>query len=229
MPKKQILVIEDEKDILTNIKLRLQSRGFTVFTATSGEEGLELARLKYPDLVLLDLMLPCIGGLDVLKQIRKDRNTAHIPVLILSALGEESDVVVGLEMGADDYMSKPFSGAVLVARINALLRRNKQEEEKSMLQVGPIKIDMDALYVLLDEQPINLTGAEYRLLLALVKSKGRVLTRNQLIDSVLFDDMATERTIDVHITALRSKLGEARTMIETVRGVGYRFNPACKF
>ncbi len=227
MSKERILVVEDEQDIRTNIRLRLEQRGFIVLTAASGEEALAIARERIPDAVLLDLMLPGIGGLDVLKQIRGDRKISHIPVMILSALGEESDVVVGLEMGADDYMSKPFNGGVFVARVNALLRRNRQEEEKSLLQVGPIKIDLEALYVSLDDQSINLTGAEFRLLLALAKSKGRVLTRNQLIDSVLGGDtIVTERTIDVHVTALRSKLGEARKMIETVRGVGYRLNPS---
>ncbi len=226
MSKDRILVIEDEKDILTNIKLRLESRGLIVFAAESGEEGLEIARKKIPDAILLDLMLPGISGLEVLRQIRADRTLAHIPVMIVSALGEETDVVVGLEMGADDYMSKPFNAAVLLARTHALLRRNRQEDDKGILQMGPIKIDLEALYVLVDNQPVNLTGSEYRLLLALALSKGRVLTRNQLIDSVLDGDMfVTERTIDVHMAGLRGKLGEARKMIETVRGVGYRLNP----
>ncbi len=227
MSKERILVIEDEQDILTNIKLRLESRGMTVFPATSGEEGLEIARKKNPDAVLLDLMLPGIGGLDVLRQIRSDRMISRIPVMIVSALGEESDVVVGLEIGADDYICKPFSAAVLIARVNALLRRNRQDDEASLLQIGPIRIDLEALYVLVGDKPISLTGAEYRLLLALVRSKGRVLTRSQLIDSVLDGDMfVTERTIDVHVTGLRGKLGDARKMIETVRGVGYRLNPS---
>lgn len=226
MSKEQILVIEDELDILTNIKLRLEKRGFTVLAATNGEDGLEIAKQKIPDAILLDLMLPGIGGLEVLKRIRVDKTLSHIPVLIVSALGEESDVVVGLEMGADDYMSKPFSGTILVARINALLRRNRQWEEKEIFKVGSVTIDLNAFIVSVNEQPISLTGAEFRLLLTLAKSKGRVLTRNQLIDSVLGTDViVTERTIDVHITALRSKLGDARKMIETVRGVGYRLNP----
>ncbi len=227
MSSERILVIEDDQDILSNIKLRLESRGLIVFTAASGEEGLEIARKKIPDAILLDLMMPGIGGLKTLKQIRADRALSSIPVMIVSALGEESDVVVGLEMGADDYMSKPFNAAVLLARVNALLRRNRQEDEKNLLQIGPIQIDFEAHYVLVDGKPINLTGAEFRLLFALARSKGRVLTRNQLIDSVLGGDMfVTERTIDVHVTGLRGKLGEARKMIETVRGVGYRLNPS---
>ncbi len=227
MSKERILVIEDELDILTNIKLRLESRGFTVFTSKTGEEGLETAQKKIPDAILLDLMLPEINGLEVLKRIRSNRAISHIPVMIVSALGEESDVVVGLEMGADDYMSKPFNAAVLVARINALLRRNRQDDEKGLLRIGPIKMDVEAFHAFLDDEPISLTGAEYRLLLALIKSKGRVLTRNQLIDSVMGTDMiVTERTIDVHVTGLRSKLGDARKLIETVRGVGYRLNPS---
>ena len=229
MPKECILVIEDEQDILTNIKLRLENRGFTVFTATSGEEGFEIALKKSPDMILLDLMLPGIGGLGVLSQIRNEKKTSDIPVIIVSALGEESDVVVGLESGADDYVSKPFNTAVLIARINAILRRNRVQDETETLTVGPVQINLDAFSVSVDDQPITLTGAEFRLLLTLAKSKGRVLTRNQLIDNVLGNDMiVTERTIDVHITALRSKLGKARTMIETVRGVGYRLNPSAE-
>lgn len=229
MAKERILVIEDDADISTNIKLRLESRGLTVFTATSGEEGLELAKKKVPHAILLDLMLPGITGLAVLKTLREERTLSHIPVMIVSALGEESDVVVGLEMGADDYMSKPFNAGVLLARVNALLRRNRQDEENSVVQIGPVTIDVDALSVQLDDTPINLTGAEFRLFLALAQSKGRVLTRNQLIENVLGGDIfVTERTIDVHITALRGKLGEARKMIETVRGVGYRLNPSAE-
>lgn len=226
MSKERVLVIEDEHDILANIKLRLENRGFAVLTASSGEEGLTIAREKMPDAVLLDLMLPGIGGLEVLSRIRSDRKTAAIPVIIVSALGEESDVVVGLEAGADDYVSKPFNTAVLIARIHAVLRRNRQQEESEMILIDSVRIDLGAFTAFVDEKPINLTGAEFRLLLTLAKSKGRVLTRNQLMEEVLGDDMiVSSRTIDVHVTALRSKLGEARKMIETVRGVGYRLNP----
>lgn len=226
MLKERILVIEDEQDILANIKLRLENRGFAVLTAVSGEKGLILVREKMPDAVLLDLMLPGVGGLEVLNRIRSDRKTAGIPVIIVSALGEESDVVVGLEAGADDYVSKPFNTAVLIARIHAVLRRNRQQEESEILQIGPVRIDLGAFSTSIGEEPINLTGAEFRLLLALAKAKGRVLTRNQLMDEVLGDDMIVgSRTIDVHVTALRSKLAEARKMIETVRGVGYRLSP----
>lgn len=223
MGRERILVIEDEQDILTNIKLRLENRGFTVITATNGEDGLQAAREKRPDVILLDLMLPGIGGLEVLARIRNDKVLSTVPVMIVSALGEESDVVVGLESGADDYVSKPFNATVLIARINALLRRNRSQEEAETLQIGPILIDWGAFSVSVENKPINLTRAEFRLLATLARSKGRVLTRNQLIDDVLGNDViVTERTIDVHITALRSKLGQARALIETVRGVGYR-------
>jgi two-component system phosphate regulon response regulator PhoB len=236
MAKEQILVIEDEKDILSMVRLRLESRGFNVFTAESGELALQWMAEHKPDLILLDLMLPGISGLEVLKQIRTDRNLAPIPILIVSALGEENDVVVGLERGADDYLSKPFNMSVLMARVNALLRRfkpnleenkpNKVKEDDSedFIVIGTIRIDIKRYHVFVENKQVALTSTEYRLLLALIASKGRVLTRNQLIDEAIGNDsIVTDRTIDVHLTSLRSKLGSARNLIETVRGVGYRF------
>lgn len=216
--------MEDEEDILSMVRLRLTSRGYDVLAAYTGEDGLETARSKRPDLILLDLMLPGIGGFEVLKTIRSEQLIARIPVLIVSALGEESDVVLGLELGADDYVSKPFNMTVLLARINALLRRaNIKEDEPNTISVGPLTIDADRYQVFLDSDQISLTATEYRLLLTFALSKGRVLTRNQLIDRAIGSDaLVTDRTIDVHLAALRSKLGHAREMIETVRGVGYR-------
>ncbi|MDR2439174.1 MAG: response regulator transcription factor [Planctomycetaceae bacterium] len=235
MTKEQILVIEDEKDILSMVRLRLESRGFEVFTAESGELALRWMTEHKPDLILLDLMLPGISGLEVLKQIRNNQNIAKIPILIVSALGEESDVVVGLERGADDYLSKPFSMSILMARVNALLRRSKPETENKVINekkensedfilLGPLRIDINRYHVFVENKPVALTSTEYRLLLTLIASKGRVLTRNQLIDEAIGNDsIVTDRTIDVHLTSLRSKLGSARNLIETVRGVGYRF------
>ncbi|MDR2706934.1 MAG: response regulator transcription factor [Planctomycetaceae bacterium] len=238
MAKEQILVIEDEKDILSMVRLRLESRGFNVFTAESGELALQWMAEHKPDLILLDLMLPGISGLDVLKQIRTDRNLAQIPILIVSALGEENDVVVGLERGADDYLSKPFNMSVLMARVNALLRRSKptnheenipnnekkKDDSEDFIVIGTIRIDIKRYHVFVENKQVALTSTEYRLLLALIASKGRVLTRNQLIDEAIGNEsIVTDRTIDVHLTSLRSKLGSARNLIETVRGVGYRF------
>ncbi|MDR2115980.1 MAG: response regulator transcription factor [Planctomycetaceae bacterium] len=236
MTKEQILVIEDEKDILSMVRLRLESRGFDVFTAESGELALQWLADHKPDLILLDLMLPGMSGLEILKQIRTNQNIAQIPILIVSALGEESDVVVGLERGADDYLSKPFSMSILMARVNALLRRSKPEPEKKLnnekkkedsddfIILGPLRIDIKRYHVFVENKSVALTSTEYRLLLTLIASRGRVLTRNQLIDEAIGNDsIVTDRTIDVHLTSLRSKLGSARNLIETVRGVGYRF------
>ncbi|MDR0703688.1 MAG: response regulator transcription factor [Planctomycetaceae bacterium] len=237
MSKEHILVIEDEKDILSMVRLRLESRGFAVFTAESGELALQQLEEHKPDLILLDLMLPGISGLEVLKRIRNNQNLAKIPILIVSALGEENDVVVGLERGADDYLSKPFNMSVLMARVNALLRRSKPNHEENkpniekkkddsedFIVIGSIRIDIKRYRVFIEDKLVALTSTEYRLLLALIASKGRVLTRNQLIDEAIGNDsIVTDRTIDVHLTSLRSKLGSARNLIETVRGVGYRF------
>ncbi|MDR1962514.1 MAG: response regulator transcription factor [Planctomycetaceae bacterium] len=233
MSKERILLIEDEADILSMVRLRLESRGFDVLTAETGEIGLNLISEHQPDLILLDLMLPGMSGLEVLKRIRANRNIAKIPILIVSALGEESDVVIGLELGADDYLSKPFNMSILVARVNALLRRSRPEgveeseeaeESEDFLTIGKIRIDMERYLVFVDDKQVALTATEYRLLFSLATSKGRVLTRNQLIDEAIGNDaIVTDRTIDVHLTSLRSKLGSAREMIETVRGVGYRF------
>jgi DNA-binding response OmpR family regulator len=218
------------------VRLRLESRGFNVFTAESGELALQWMAEHKPDLILLDLMLPGISGLDVLKRIRTDRNLAPIPILIVSALGEENDVVVGLERGADDYLSKPFNMSVLMARVNALLRRSKpnheeikpnnekKDDSEDFIDIGTIRIDIKRYHVFVEGKQVALTSTEYRLLLVLIASKGRVLTRNQLIDEAIGNDsIVTDRTIDVHLTSLRSKLGSARNLIETVRGVGYRF------
>jgi len=226
----KILIIEDEADIAKMVSLRLENNDFSVLQADSGERGLDLIRERKPDLVLLDLMLPGIRGLDVLRFIRKRPETAKMPVLIVSALGEEHDVVAGLENGADDYLSKPFSMSVLVARINALMRRTRADEKQlPFYDFGTLQIDTEQHRIWTDDTEIALTKTEYRLLLALVTAKGRVLTRNQLIDKAIGSDSDVfDRTIDVHITSLRNKLGSAKDFIETVRGAGYRFNFADK-
>ena len=224
MSPKQILVIEDETDIREMLALRLKKERFQVLEAGEGMTGLKKAQEEQPDLVLLDLMLPFMNGLDILRKLRENRKTAQLPIIIVSAKGEESDVIVGLELGADDYVTKPFNMSVLLARINALLRRFQTSEAPAkIVSVGSVEIDSDRFLVTVDGEPISLTRTEFGILYALATSKGRVLTRNQLIDEAIGSDaLVTDRTIDVHITSLRGKLGEARELVETVRGIGYR-------
>lgn len=220
---KTILIVEDESDIRDMLRLRLKKEGFEVLTADNGQHALGVFDEGRPDLVILDLMLPFLGGMEVLRAIRKTQQT---PVLILSAKGEESDVIVGLELGADDYVVKPFSMPVLVARIHALLRRGQDsssESEEKTGVIGPLRIDRKRFEAKLDDRPLHLTRTEFLLLATLVEAQGRVLTRNQLIDRAMgAETIVTDRTVDVHLTSLRGKLGTARDLIETVRGVGYR-------
>jgi DNA-binding response OmpR family regulator len=225
MTGKQIIIVEDERDIADLVAMRLKREGYDVDVAYDGVEGLNKIRSARPDLVLLDLMLPKMSGMEVATELRKDPRTADVPIIMLTAKGEESDVVVGFHVGADDYVTKPFSMSVLLARIAALLRRveTNGKEERDFLQAGPIRIDKQRHRVELDGKTVFLTLTEFRLLAAIAAGKGRVLTRDQLISKALgADAVVTDRTIDVHVTSLRRKLGKARDYIETVRGVGYR-------
>jgi two-component system phosphate regulon response regulator PhoB len=227
MSPKRILVIEDETDIREMLSLRLKKENFVVREASEGVAGLKKAMEELPDLILLDLMLPSTSGLDILRKLRNNRKTAQVPIIIVSAKGDESDIVAGLELGADDYVTKPFNMSILIARINALLRRFQTSEAPppKVVSAGPIEINTDRHLVAVDGEPVTLTRTEFGILYTLATAKGRVLTRNQLINEVIGSDaMATERTIDVHVTSLRSKLGDAKKLIETVRGVGYRFS-----
>jgi len=231
--KKNILIIEDEADIREMLRLRLKKEGHDVLVADSGESGLAVALERRPDLILLDLMLPIMSGFEVLRKIKVERTVARTPIIIVSARGEESDIVVGLELGADDYVTKPFNMAVLIARVNALLRRTVSAEEttETLIVAGPVRIDVTGYQAFLcrepcDSQsvePLPLTKTEFQLLYVLVRAKGHVLTRNQLIERAIGDAYVTDRTIDVHLASLRNKLGDSRSLIETVRGVGYRF------
>ena len=226
MSRKNILIVEDEADMAELVALRLKREGYEVEAAHDGAEGLRRARAQPPDLVVLDVMLPGMSGTEVAKTLRNDPRTAHLPILMLTAKTEESDVVVGLGSGADDYVTKPFSMAVLTARIAALLRRAAPVDTAGgadVLSAGPIRIDRRQHRVEVKGRPVALTATEFRLLLALVAAQGRVLKRNELIDQALgLDAVVTDRTIDVHLTALRRKLGKARRCIQTVRGIGYR-------
>ena len=224
MSKKRIVIVEDEKDMADLVARRLTREGYTVETASDGSAGLDKVRSRLPDLALVDIMLPRMSGLDLLGELRKEPRTANIPVIIMTAKGEESDVVLGLHLGADDYVVKPFSLSVLTARIAAVLRRAAAGPPgKGVLKVGPISIDTERHVVKVDDEPVSLTLTEFRLLVALASARGRVLTRNQLIDHAMgVNTVVTDRTIDVHLTSLRKKLGDARDYLCTVRGIGYR-------
>ena len=224
--KETILIVEDEKDIVKMLDYNLKKEGYKILVAHDGEDALDAANVKYPDLILLDLMLPGVDGLEVCKQLKLERKTAAIPVIMLTAKTQESDKVVGLELGADDYVTKPFSPRELILRVKAILKRGKpQEEEKDILSVDKITIDIPRHKVTVDKKEIKLTQLEFRLLVTLVKRRGRVQSRDGLLEDVW--DIASEvttRTIDTHIKRLREKLGKAGKLIETIRGIGYRFN-----
>ena len=225
MPETSILLVEDERDLLELLKYNLDRDGYEVVTAETGEDGLKLVRQSPPDLVLLDLMLPKMDGLEVCRSLKARPETASIPVIMLTAKGEESDVVRGLEMGADDYITKPFSPRILMARIKAVLRRAEGEsEEHRTLEAGGVRIDLDRHEVVADGEAVELTATEFKLLTLLVSRPARVFTRQQIIDS-LHEGFAavTDRSVDVQVVALRRKLGSVGKRIETVRGVGYRF------
>lgn len=225
--RKRILVVDDETDIVEMIAYNLERNGFEVVTAHDGVAALELAQAEQPDLVILDLMLPGIDGTEVARRLKSDPHTSGIPIIMLTARGEETDVVVGLTLGADDYVTKPFSMKILLARLNSVLRRADQtiaDQAAGLLKAGPLEIDSARYEVRIDKNPIPLTVTEFKLLAALAKARGRVLSRDQLLDKVMGEDViVTDRTIDVHVTAIRRKLGDYHWVIRTIRGVGYRF------
>ena len=230
-PKRRtILIIEDETDILEVLKYNLTKNGFETLAAESGEKGLDLAFSKLPDLILLDLMLPRMDGLEVCRRLRGDDRTRKIPVIMLTAKGSETDIVLGLTLGADDYVPKPFSPVELLARMKAVLRRNdsaRTEEGGETFKLGPIFLDATRHEVQVDGQSVVLTLSEFKLLRHLMQRRGRVFTRDQLLNAVVGPDVfVTERNIDVHVGALRRKLGECGKLIHTVRGVGYRMEEA---
>jgi len=226
MSRKRILIVEDERDMADLVAARLRKEGYQVDAAYDGAAGLDAIRARPPDLVLLDIMMPGLSGTDVLAEVRRDPRTAAVPVVMMTAKGRETDVVAGLRLGADDYIVKPFSLAVLIARVEAVLRRAAAPAaEHEALVVGPIRIDVDRHAVEVDGQAVSLTLTEFRLLAALAAARGRVLTRDQLIDQVMGPNIViTDRTIDVHMTSLRRKLARARALLATVRGVGYRLS-----
>jgi two-component system phosphate regulon response regulator PhoB len=222
--RKKILIVDDERDLVELIGLNLQRNGYEVITAHDGATGLELARRQHPDLLVLDVMMPGLSGRDVTVALKGDPETATMPILMLTAKTEETDIIVGLSMGADDYVTKPFSMKVLMARVAAILRRKASAEPAdTLLNIGPVLIDQSKHEVTVQGRPVNLTPTEFKLLTALGGARGRVLSRDQLMDRAMGTEVfVTDRAIDVHITAVRKKLGEFAWMIHTVRGVGYR-------
>ena len=227
MDNKKILIVEDEFDILKLIEFNIKKEGFDVIAVSDGESAIKEVRSNKPDLILLDLMLPGISGLDVCHLIQKDTELSQIPILMLTAKGEESDIVRGLEAGADDYVVKPFSIKVLLARIKALLRRDISQDadkQKAPLVFDGLSIHAGKRIVKVDGKIIDLTYMEFQILFTLASHSNWVYTRSQLIDEIRGDNyIVTDRSIDFQFVGLRKKLGEASKYIKTVRGVGYRF------
>ncbi len=227
MAKESILIVDDEENILELLEYNLTRNGYVVTAVSTGEAAVESARRQRPDLIVLDLMLPGIDGIDVCKMLKNDPKTQQIPIVMLTARGEEADVVTGLELGADDYVTKPFSPRVLLARIKAVLRRKLEAEQPSsgeMLKAGEVQINPGRHEVLVAGQPVELTHTEFQILWFLARRPGWVFTRYQIVDGAQGDGTAvTDRSVDVHIVSLRRKLGSFGQYIETVRGVGYRF------
>lgn len=228
MEKIRILVVEDEAPIQELLQFNLERNKYRVKVADSGEKALTLAAKFMPDLILLDIMLPGTDGLEVCKRLKADAKTSNIPIIMLTALCEEADVVAGLELGADDYVTKPFSPRVLLARVKAALRRIDTEQparnSKEQIHIHNISIDIARHQVAVDGADLSLTFTEFKVLQLLAGQPGRVFTRYQIVDAVHGEDYpVTDRSVDVQIVGLRKKLGDAGQYIETVRGIGYRF------
>lgn len=228
MTKPTILIIEDEEDIRELIKYSLLRENFSILEAETGEEGLKFAERMVPDLILLDLMLPGKDGLEICRMLKRNDRTQNIPVVMMTARGEESDIVIGLEMGADDYIVKPFSPKVLGSRIKAVLRRKASTPElvpEDIIKIYDLVIHPGRHEVLVKDKPADLSATEFRLLHFLARRPGWVFTRYQIVDAVHGEDYpVTERSVDVQIVSLRRKLKRAGSYIETVRGIGYRFS-----
>ena len=223
--KYKLLVVEDEQDIRDLLIFNLQKEGFKVESTDNGDSALSLIRKNNFDLVLLDLMLPGIGGFDLTRILKNDKKTSEIPILMLTAKGEESDIVKGLELGADDYMTKPFSIKVLLARINKILiKSSNRSDEVDVLKYNSLSINLKARDVILEEKKIDLTFTEFEILKLLASHSKWVYTRSEIINNIRGDDyIVTDRTIDFQIVGLRKKMGPVGKYIKTVRGVGYRF------
>lgn len=226
MDKETILVVDDEEDILELVRFNISREGYNVICAATGEEAWGLLKMNRIDLLVLDLMLPGMDGLELTRRLKNESRTQNIPIVMLSAKGEEADIVTGLELGADDYVAKPFSPRVLIARVRAVLRRRQQPQtdDDNVLEIYDLMIHPGRRNVSVDGKIIDLTYTEFQVLFFLAKRPGWVFTRTQIVDAVRGDDYpVTDRSVDVQIVGLRKKLGSAGQYIETVRGVGYRF------
>ncbi len=229
MPASTVLIIEDDPDILHLVEINLEAAGIRALTADEGQEGLNLARTQHPDLIVLDIMLPDIDGFEVCRELKRDRRTTAIPVIMLTARSQEVDRIVGLELGADDYVVKPFSPRELLLRIRAVLKRaapapEPDPERENCLEHLGLRVDVMAHTVTIDDAELGLTATEFKLLAELLRRKGRVCTREGLLNSVWgYEFEGYARTVDTHIRRLRQKLGHYAEAIETLRGVGYRF------
>ncbi len=225
--KRKVLIVDDESDIVEFVQYNLRKEMYETLSAADGPKALQMARQHHPDLVLLDLMIPGIDGLEVCRALKAGRDTAHIPIIMLTAKGDETDVVTGLEIGADDYVAKPFSMRLLLARMKAVLRRSGRSEEPvsgTMVKMHGLAIDNDRHEVTFGPHRVPLTLTEYKLLRFLAQHPGRVFTRTQILNNIQDEHVIViDRAIDVHVAALRKKLGDAGKFVETVRGVGYRF------
>ncbi len=224
MPKTTVLIVEDDRSLAEVVSYNLDREGYEVLLASDGQDGINQALLKQPDIIILDLMLPVVDGLEVCRRLRAESATRQSRIIMLTAKAEESDELIGFSLGADDYVTKPFSVKVLLERVKALCRRDAEESFDQLIDCQGIKIDAVRYRVTVNETPVHLTRSEFRLLEVLIRQPGRVFSRTELIDAALGEDtLVLDRTIDVHIRSLRKKLDDHAGLIETVRGVGYRF------
>jgi two-component system phosphate regulon response regulator PhoB len=226
MSRQRILAVDDEEDILELVEYNLNREGYEVLRAATGEDALETALGELPDLILLDLMLPGINGLDLTKRLKADSRTEQTPIIMLTVKNSDLDIALGLELGADDYITKPFSPRVLTARVKAVLRRRAAPapDREEVIKINDLVVRPGQHEISVEGHPVDLTATEFRLLHLLVSKRGWVFTRNQIIDAVRGTECAvTDRSVDAHVTTLRKKLGPCRKLIETVRGAGYRF------
>ncbi|GJQ24329.1 DNA-binding response regulator [Candidatus Brocadia sapporoensis] len=225
MAKEKILVVDDEQDLVKLIRYHLEKDGYRVLSAYNGEDALFLSRKERPELLILDLMLPGMDGLEVCKKLKADRDLTNTAIVMLTAKGEEADITTGLKLGADDYITKPFSPKELVARAQAVLRRTKSTSAtQEYIKIDDLTIDLDKHEVIIKNEPVQLTLTEFKILYHLARKPGRVFTRDQLLDAVSGPETAvTDRTIDVHVASLRKKLKTFANRIATIRGIGYKF------
>lgn len=224
MARGKVLIVEDDRDIVELLKFNLREEGYETLEAHNGREGLAMAMRSQPELIILDIMLPKMDGFEVCRELKAEKLTTDIPIIILSARSQETDKVVGLELGADDYVTKPFSPRELIARVRAILRRNRPSHNTPKIHHGLLILDSMKHKVTVEGQEIDLTTTEFRLLEYMAGKPGQVLSRDRILDTISGDDaIVCDRTVDAHVKSLRRKLGSCKDYIETVRGIGYRF------